>query len=141
MTENTGQEIDNLRKCLKAGFDHVASVSTHESVIANIRRAVEVEIKSGAFSKEDGDRIVCLTAEAAEKWLADFAEKDAMRAADAESAGAISKMAGIETKVIAGRKVVVKRGVATSEERQRIEADNLRAIAEIILKPNSNGAE
>jgi hypothetical protein len=141
MTENTGHEIENLRKCLKAGFQHVLSVSPRAGIVANMQRAVNAEVEAGRISAGDMERVKCFTVAKAEAWLAKMAEADAEQLSKTETAPTGDAAGVIETKVIAGRRVQVRRPVVSPQERQRIESDNLRAIAEIILKPGPKESE
>jgi hypothetical protein len=147
MTENTGHELENLKKCLAAEFDHVVSVSNQPSIVKNIRRAVESQLEANGeiggadFSSKDLKRLHFFTLEEAESWLAELAEQDAT--APVKAPTAIPKTADeAETKTIGGRRVMVKRSMATSQERQKIEEESLRMIAELLVNPKpTNVAE
>jgi hypothetical protein len=139
--------LDNLKKCLAAGFDHVVSVSNQASIVRNIRRAVESQLESGgeiggaAFTRKDLERLRFFTLDEIESWLAELAEQDAATPRTASTAPPKSADDEAETKTIGGRRVMVKRSLATNQERQKIEEESLRMIAELLVNPKPTSSE
>jgi len=123
VNSNTAHEIDNLAKCLSAGFDHVVSVSPLENMRSNISKAA-----AKAFPEDALAKLRFLSNVETLAWLAEFAEADS----------AASVPAPESTKIIAGRRVRVRQIEVTADERRKIEAEQIEVIADLVSKNQSN---
>ena len=122
VSANTAHEIENLTKCLEAGFDFVVSLSPSESTTKNIERAAGRTFDELKFGKLRFFSLPLML-----DWLSGFVEADAQ----------IVTIPKEKFKVIDGRRIRVKRVEMTEAERQKMEADQLETIAEMVQKNSS----
>ena len=118
---NTAHEIENLTKCVDAGFDFIVSVAPLANVRENIERAARKEYSEAILSK-----LRFLSPDELLTWLSELAAAD--RASTAPSD---------QPRIIAGRRVRVRHMEVSPEERRRIEAEQLEEIADLVNKNRS----
>jgi Type IV secretion-system coupling protein DNA-binding domain len=116
---NTAEEVDHLTNGLEAGFDFVVSISPVETVRVNIEKAAKKK-----FSKSELKRLRFFSPESMSSWLTELAEDDA------ESAPPPPE----EIKRIGGRAVRIKHREVSSDERRKVEAEQLEVIATLVNK-------
>lgn len=116
---NTAEELDPITNGLEAGFDFVVSVSPLENVRLNIEKAAKKK-----FTRPEIKRLRFFTPEAMTAWLEELAEDDA------ESAGPPPE----EIKRIGGRAVRIKHRETSSEERRKVEAEQIEVIAKLVKR-------
>jgi len=119
VNSNTAHEIENLTKCLEAGFDYVVSVSPFPNVTRNIERSAQ-----RAFSAELFEKLRFFSLEEFFGWTADLAAKDAEA----------RPPAGDGTKVIAGRRVRLHYVEMSPEDRRKLEEEQIETIADLVNK-------
>lgn len=125
VNSNTAHEIENLTKCLEAGFDFVVSVSPSDKVTRNIERSARK-----AFSPEQLEKLRFFSPSEFFAWLEELAEEDAKTALPPSD----------QTRVIGGRRVRVNYVEMPPEERRRLEAEQIEAIADLVNKNRSKGS-
>jgi hypothetical protein len=123
---NTAEEVDHLTNGLEAGFDFVVSVSPLENVRLNIEKAAKKK-----FTKPEIKRLRFFTPEAMSAWLEELADEDA------ESAGPPPE----EIKRIGGRAVRIKHRETSSEERRKVEAEQIEVIAAEVNRNRREGVQ
>jgi len=125
VNSNTAHEIENLTKCLEAGFDFVVSASPLDNVIRNIERSARK-----AFAPEQLAKLRFFSHEEFSAWLAELAE------ADAQAKPPVAE----QPRVIAGRRVRLQYREMSPEERRKMEAEQIEAIADLVNKNRSKSA-
>lgn len=125
VNSNTAHEIENLTKCLAAGFDFVVSVAPLANVRENIERAARKE-----YSEEVLSKLLFLSPDELLTWLAEVAAADRTNATLSD-----------QPKIIAGRRVRVRHVEVSPEERRRIEAEQLEVISDLVNKNRSKPSE
>ena len=118
---NTAHEIENLTKCLEAGFDFVISVAPLVNVRENIEKAARK-----AYSDEAISKLRFFSPDELIAWLSELAAADRANPAPSD-----------QTRIIGGRRVRVTHTEFSPEERRRIEAEQLEGIADIVNKNRS----
>ncbi len=121
---NTAHEMENLTKCLRAGFPVVVSVSPDPNVLDNIRVAAKKAFKA------DYKKLRFLSPEQLILWLTDLADEDAKEDSPPEE----------NTRVAAGRKFRVRHSEASPEERRKLEAEQIEVIANLVNRNRSEGS-
>jgi len=119
VNSNTAHEIENLTKCIEAGFDFVVSVAPLANVRLNIERAA-----TKAFNEVQLQRMKFISPDALTDWLEDLAYED----------GENPSPQAEQVKIIGGRRVRLKHREISPDERRRVEAEQIEAIADLVDK-------
>jgi hypothetical protein len=122
VNSNTAQEIENLQKCTGSKMDVIVSVSPHENVRDNIKKAA-----GRSFDSETLARMRFEAPDSLIKWIQEIAKtEESIVPPDAP-----------KPRIIAGRKVRTRHVEMSPEERRKKEAEEIEVIADLLRKRRS----